>query len=456
MCSSSTDTSLAARVRALTSELAGVEAVPDAELRTRLVELEQMRNTLEAEQGAVMVEMHRRAEVEDAERDGRLASGGNASDYQGRVTEFVSDEIGVLLACTRMAAAHRLETAMRATAHQSLMAAWREGTVDARKVAVIGDGLLDVDPAFAETLAGEAARYATSRTATQTRAWLARRVLSADPGMAEVRRVRASAGRRVTLQPVADGMAELSALLPGIQARQAFDTLNALAQAGATGDARTADQRRADALMDLLTGRADPPQVQIQVVVPADTLTGDTDQPGWVQGLGPITASEARTLAQGPPAGRGTSPTQSPRPKVRTLIVDPETGALTKPASTEVAPPLDPGQPLDEATSEPQYRPSRGLDRAVRERDVTCRFPGCRRSALTTTSGTDLDHTVPYPAGVTDWSNLAVLCRRHHRLKHSAGWQTELAPDGIMTWTTPTGRRYPTEPWAYLEPPDTS
>ena len=371
------------------------------------------------------------------------------------MTEFVSDEIGVLLACTRMSAVHRFETAMRATGHQSLMAAWHQGAIDARKVAVIGDGLLDVDPAYADTLAGEAARYATSRTATQTRAWLSRRVLAADPGMAEVRRARASQGRRVTLQPVADGMAELSALLPGIQARQAFDTLNALAQAGAKDDARTADQRRADALMDLLTGRAEPPQVQIQVVVPADTLAGDTDQPGWVQGLGPITAGEARALSQGLPSPGPRQPSGRRGPKVRTLIVNPETGALTKPASTEVARPLDPGQPIEEATSKPRYRPSRRLDRAVRERDVTCRFPGCRRSALTTASGTDLDHTVPYPVGETDWDNLTVLCRRHHRLKHSAGWQTELSPDGVMTWTTPTGRRYVTEPWAYLEPPDT-
>jgi len=393
MCSSTTDTSLAARVRAMTSDLAGVQAVADAE------------------------------------RDARLTPGVNASDQQGRVTEFVSDEIGVLLACTRISAAHRCETAMHATAHQSLMAAWRAGAVDARPV--IGDGLLDVDPAFADTLASEAARYATSRTATQTRVWLSRRALTADPGMAEVRRARASQGRRVTLQPVADGMAELSALLPGIQARQAFDTINALAQAGGKDDVRTADQRRADALMDLLTGRAEPPQVQVQVVVPADTLAGDADQPGWVQGLGPITASEARELVQRPG-----------HPRVRPLVVNLETGTLI------ARPPI--------AASEPQYRPSRGLDRAVRERDVTCRFPGCRRSALTTASGTDLDHTVPYPAGVTDWGNLAVLCRRHHRLKHSASWQTQLSPDGVMTWTTPTGRQYVTKPWAYLDPPDTS
>ncbi len=84
------------------------------------------------------------------------------------MTEFVSDEIAVLLSCTRMLAAHRLETAMRASAHLSLMKAWRGGGIDARKVSVIADGLLDVDRAFADTLAG-AGRTATPPHARQRR-----------------------------------------------------------------------------------------------------------------------------------------------------------------------------------------------------------------------------------------------------------------------------------------------
>lgn len=432
MCSTATSTSLADRVRAMASELPDVGLTGDAELRTRLVALEEARNIVEAEQAAVMVEMHGRAESEDAARDAAQAPGirSFASTHEARMTEFVSDEIAVLLACTPMLATHRLETAIGANAHPSLMRVWRRGAIDARKVAVIGDSLRDVDPAFADTLAEEAARYATSRTATQTRAWLTRQVLAADPGMAEVRRARANEGRHITLRPVGDGMAELCALLPGVQARQAFDTINALAQAAPKGDARTADQRRADALMDLLTGRAEPPQVKVQVVVSADTLAGESDSPGWVPGLGPITAGEARQIV------RGAGPmTCSP------LIADPDTGMLAdRTTGTSV---------------EPQYRPSAELDRAVRARDLTCRFPGCRRSALGTASGTDLDHTAPWPQGPTTWGNLAVLCRRHHRLKHSAGWQAELSSVGIMTWTTPTGRHYVTEPWHYLEPPDT-
>ena len=228
--------------------------------------------------------------------------------------------------------------------------------------------------------------------------------------------------------------AELCALLPGVQARQAFDTLNALAQAAASGDARTVDQRRADALMDLLCGRADPPQVQVQVVVPVETLTGDADTPGWVLGLGPITAGEARDLARSASAS-----------SVSALIADPETGSLTSA-----------NERLLDQPAEPQYRPSRGLDRAVRQRDLNCRFPGCRRSAMGTASDTELDHTTPRPMGPTAWDNLAVLCRRHHRLKHSPGWRVELAEEGVMTWTTPTGRRYETQRWQYIERRDTS
>ncbi len=98
-----------------------------------------------------------------------------------------------------------------------------------------------------------------------------------------------------------------------------------------------------------------------------------------------------------------------PSVSVRRLLTDPATGTLT-----------------DLADAEKRYRPSAALDRAVRARDVTCRFPGCRRSA--DSAGTDLDHTIPWPQGPTSAANLAVLCRRHHRLKHTPGWNVEPRP----------------------------
>jgi hypothetical protein len=434
---SSSASAIADQVNDLVGGLVSLDSIDGDVLRDRLVDLQTAQNMIEAEQAAVMVEMHRRTEADDAAREAALAPGSARvmPEHAARLAEFVSDEIAVLLSCTRMLATHRLTTAIEASTLPGLMSAWRNGTVDTRKAVVISSGLHEVDPVFADTVAAEAARYAATHTATQTRAWLARRVIAADPGMAEIRRARASEGRRVTLTPLADGMAELNALLPAVQARQVYDSVNAIAQTAGASDTRTMDQRRADALLDLVTGRAEPPRVQVQVVVSADTLMGESDAPGWISGLGPITAPAARQLACG-----GGSATFDH------VLADPETGGLID-ATTLAAP---------RPTAEPRYRPSARLERAIRARDLTCRFPGCRRSAVATPSGTDLDHTVPWPAGATAWSNLAVLCRRHHRLKHTSTWTAELSPDGTMTWTTPTGRRHITEPWSYFDPPDTS
>jgi len=71
-----------------------------------------------------------------------------------------------------------------------------------------------------------------------------------------------------------------------------------------------------------------------------------------------------------------------------------------------------------------------------------CRFPGCRRQA----AGCDLDHTVPYPHGPTSAENVHALCRRHHRLKHEAGWQVCALPGGHLEWTSPLGAVYTTHP----------
>ena len=85
----------------------------------------------------------------------------------------------------------------------------------------------------------------------------------------------------------------------------------------------------------------------------------------------------------------------------------------------------------------PGYRPSAALDRYLRARDRRCRFPGCRAPVP---RGGELDHDRPWPDGPTDATNLAGYCTPHHRGKHQArGWRHELAPDGTLTVTSPTG-----------------
>jgi hypothetical protein len=81
-------------------------------------------------------------------------------------------------------------------------------------------------------------------------------------------------------------------------------------------------------------------------------------------------------------------------------------------------------------------------------RDRTCVFPGCARPARRC----DVDHIIAYDhdadaegrpqPGPTTTSNLACLCRFHHRLKTHSAWRYEMTAPGIFEWTSPHGHRY--------------
>ena len=111
--------------------------------------------------------------------------------------------------------------------------------------------------------------------------------------------------------------------------------------------------------------------------------------------------------------------------------------------------------PTPWAETEARYRPSVGLQRFVRSRDLSCRFPGCDHPA----EFCDLDHTVPYEqGGKTHASNIKCLCRKHHLLKTfwagSDGWGDQQLPDGTIIWTSPTGQTYTTHPGSRVYFPD--
>jgi hypothetical protein len=81
----------------------------------------------------------------------------------------------------------------------------------------------------------------------------------------------------------------------------------------------------------------------------------------------------------------------------------------------------------------------------VRARTATCSAPGCGAQAI----HCDLDHSVPYPDGITCECDLAPKCRRHHRCKQAPGWKLEQPEPGLMCWTGPSGRTYTTTPTIY-------
>jgi hypothetical protein len=338
-------------------------------------------------------------------------------------TDFTREQVGAALrlspgtATDRLAVARLLTDRLPATAER--LARGEITYLQAKKlteaVAVFADDT-------AAVIEEKVLRRAGEQTLSQFTATLRRAVLAADPRSAEQRHADALDDRRVVLTPQDDGMAQLWALLPAEGAALIGCVLDSLAGATSAGEVRSADQRRADAVVDVFAralAGALPEQhgarPSVQVTVAASTLLGCDEQPGELAGYGPITAQQARRIAAD---ATGTW---------RRLLTDPATGAL-----------LDYGRTT--------YRPPRDLADFVIARDRTCVFPTCRRAARRC----DLDHGQPWcTGGTTCPHNLHALCRRHHRAKHEAGWSVARQADGSYHWTSPTGHNYTVKPPPY-------
>src|SRR2546428_1301446 len=74
------------------------------------------------------------------------------------------------------------------------------------------------------------------------------------------------------------------------------------------------------------------------------------------------------------------------------------------------------------------------LRRALHHRDRGCRFPGC---GLRFGQGHHIRHWAQ--DGPATLSNLALLCRRHHRAVHEEGYQLDRQPDGELRFRRPDG-----------------
>ncbi len=331
----------------------------------------------------------------------------------------------------------------------------------------LADGLLDLaharlvaaitrditDPATTATLETLAVRHAPSSTVATLRRILETEAQRLLPGWAARRAARGRAERSVVLSPSpVPGCRRIIADLPALEAAAVWLGLNRLASSALAGgvdadghpETRTHAQLRADVLTVLLTGTdvgappapptaqegpsptgtnpapgvrgvALPPRerftalAEVQVVVAADTLLGQSDLPAHVPGIGPLDAGEARTLATDA--------------RWRRLLVDPPSGTL-----------------LDRGTT--VYRPPGRLRQHVLARDGTCVFPTCSEPATLT----QVDHTLNFAeigadgqVGTTSAHNTGALCPRHHDAKTDLGWQLAQPTPGRFTWTSPTG-----------------
>lgn len=259
-------------------------------------------------------------------------------------------------------------------------------------------------------------------------------VRTVDPEAAKERRASADRDRYINTAAQPDGTAQLRGRITAAAAAAFERRVAEMTTSVCAKDPRTMDQRRHDAFAALIGGRGlacecgqpDCPaapadqseggvRTVINVIASEDTVTGDSEQPGYLEGFGVIDADVVRDLADGAALR-----------------------LIEQPTVTD-----------DEAL---RYQPSAALARWIRCRDMTCRYPGCDRPVAIC----DIDHTTPFnhanPAagGLTVPWGLANYCRHHHRLKTfhcgPGGWQDEQLADGTIVWTSPTGRTYRTTP----------
>jgi 5-methylcytosine-specific restriction endonuclease McrA len=191
-----------------------------------------------------------------------------------------------------------------------------------------------------------------------------------------------------------------------------------------TAGGPTAEQRQADALLlvaeTVLHHGIEPgaPGERYQVVIHVDaTVLADPDQPGQsvLEDGVRVSAETSRRLA-----------CDASRVVMRH---DPDGQTVEVGHRTRTIPPA--------------------LRRVLLHRDRGCRFPGCGSRF---TQGHHLRHWAN--GGPTTLSNLALLCRRHHRAVHEEGFQVQREADGTLAFRRPDGRLLPEVPAAVAVPPD--
>lgn len=434
-----------------------------------------------------------------AEVDG-VTPASSTEEREMSVRSFIA-ELATMLGQHEASASRMVGEAQRLTGpREATLEALEAGALGLTQVRSVLELTQDVPAEVADTVervALDAARAAADRGVVSTNVELRRRMRRErerrHPEPLSVRRARAAEQRRVCVEPAPDGMAWLSLFVEAERALAIEARVRHLAARAATGardgagagaaawsgggsksgggagtgygaggdagdagaafgvaddarnaaygsqtdsragvqratgpripsrheiDRRTPAQRAADIAAELLLGGALPGDERtrdgaaatgavhprINVTVPVLTLLGLDDEPAELEGYGPVDADTARRLA-------------GHAPSLRRILVHPETGVAL-------------------SYGRESYRAPADLAGFVRVRDGRCRFPGCTRRAELA----DLDHTTAWArGGRTDASNLAALCRHHHRIKRESGWRVEQEPGGVLRWTSPAG-----------------
>jgi hypothetical protein len=392
-----------------------------------------------------------RAEIVDAARRAsgvaQLAAGERSRAYE-LAFRSLRAELACALRISERSAEGILMTSEDLVAGMPLaLAALKRGDIGYRHVQILVEHArhFDGDAAAREEFERRAVDWASSLNPPRFERKVRDLAERLQPQPLEERHRRAAANRNVEFEPARDGMAWLTGNVPAVEAVAISERLNEDARLAATrpGETRTLAQLRADIfcarLLDApsfrsdavavpstgepvsgLGSRFDGVKARVFVSVPALTLLGLSEEPATLEGYGPIDPQTARELA-------------AEAPSLTRILTHPESGATLSVGRDSYSVPPD-------------------LRRWLRVRDGSCRFVGCGRDPR----ACDADHTVDWNfAGQTQHDNLAFLCRGHHILKHSTRWRVTQARDGTLTWRSPLGRQYTTEPAARIGLPVT-
>jgi hypothetical protein len=172
--------------------------------------------------------------------------------------------------------------------------------------------------------------------------------------------------------------------------------------ADGTRDPRSAEERRADALLDLCRRALD---------------AGEFPTSRGVRPHLHVTFTEATLRGEpGAPFGRTSTGEDLSPETIRRLACDASiTGILLN----------GNGVPLKVGRTHRTVRPGQWI--ALLARDTGCAFPACTRPA----HWCEAHHLQEWSQdGMTDLDNLVLLCTIHHHYIHDRGWHARLGPDG--------------------------
>jgi hypothetical protein len=397
-------------------------------------------------------------------------------------SEFLPDEVALIMNCSRTEATRLTEAALvLVDGMPDTWAALADGELNWPRARAIAQEIVRHGPALDEhvlaTVEAVVLPQASELAVGRLRALVRAELIKRDAAAVDRRREQARAAADVFLRrSVHDGMAEVVTVLPQPEAAAMCDTVDRHArQAKSDGDQRGIGELRAEVMANLTLRPWDdtrpPVTAEVHVTAPLNSLLADPADPtvgGTPAGIAevegePVTARHLRALLtaidavcpgglQAPTggslhldllgAGGDLLATLSRRALERAV----RRGCVLHPDGSCRCALL--GRPPATAN----YRPTAAQRRWVRARDQRCRHPGCRNKV----GRADLDHVLAHADdGVTDCANLCCLCRRHHRLKtHAHGWVFQLDADGALLVTTPSGvtriSRPPGSEW--LEP----